>query len=439
MFDLFSLSVPAYFHRQMALSRPQYEANENKMIPDFHSIPFIPDNLHALSPYSKDLSDAIMICMHAEASRRPTPATLYEATRHFQDVRCAEKSATLPFSVRHRKLYYYGNEINHMSFEERNCLRDLTIFDWEDLHAAGNNDPNEPELDVCPAQFWNMRPEQDHQQRENEFNNHFSEGVQGDFHDLLFSNEERIRMGQDEIEILDPDDELTYKGKVDETFFLDEAERRRGKNGKGGEANDGGHSRSGDDNDNDNDGDHGDQGLGKRSDVPQPSKSAPRAGNEKIKPRRNQQGGQKPLLGGAVSAQSSVTKYTPYVPIDAHQERFENTADGKDLIFVIDTAPDPSLIPKDQPAAAPGRTQKRAADFFDVPSETTSSESNFDEVTTSGRYFTSSGKALGSARRRRLVEPQKDSKDSKTVKRPRRSARNVGGAALNRTGERLLF
>lgn len=409
------------------------------MIPDFHSIPFTPDNLHALSPYSKDLSDAIMICMHAEASRRPTPATLYEATRHRLDIRCAEKSATLPFSVRHRKLYYCGNEINHMSFEERNCLRDLTIFDWEDLHAAGNNDPNEPELDVYPAQFWNMRPEQDQKQRENEFNDHFSGGVEGDFHGLLFSNQKRIKMGQGEIEILDPDDELTYKGKADETFFFNEAEKRRkrpGKKGKGDKANDDSHSSSDDNDNNDNGGNRGVQGSEKRSDALPPSKSTPMAGSKRTKPCRDKQGGLKPLLGGAVSAQPSATKYTPYIPIDAHQERFENTADGKDLIFVIDTAPDPSLIPKYLPAAASGRTRKRAADFFDVPSETTFSESNSDEVTTSQRYSTSSGKALGSAKRRRLLEPQKNSKDSKPVKQPRRSARNVGGAALNRTGEK---
>lgn len=353
MYDLFSLSGHERFSTITAESRPQYLRNGRRMIPNFDRAPFASDELYQESPYTKDLSDLIERCMHAEASRRPTPTELYEVTGKFMTDRYSEAESTSAFSVGSRKLYYRGNEINNMPMGARNCAQHISVRDWHTLIAPGNNDPNEPKLDIYPEQIWNMRQNQQEQDFvERVFHEFQSDACGEEFREALLANDERVNIRGTKLNILDKDDHLTYLGWQDGSFFIKEERKLRQKRVTARRAidDDGNNNRpdeddsNDDDNDNDGGGDRG--GRGRRH---QRSKGRPPAngrGKRQGAPRRQIARGEARISDQDVLSLPQAPKFTPYVSIHAHEERFEHTGDGKDLVFVIDVEPDAQLLPE---------------------------------------------------------------------------------------------
>lgn len=433
MYDLFSLSRPRTLNHLQANTRADYTKNGDKMIPDFHSTPFILDDLHKKSPYTKDLSDVIESCMRGEASLRPSPTNLYATTTRLLRQRYAEMPSTLPCTVRNRKLYYRGNEINDMSIEARNCGHSITIFDWADLVAPGNNDPNEPKLDIYPAQMWEMRRSEEHR---NEAFELYQDSLQTPleterFRELLLENEERMRLGQLEIEFLDPDAELTYQGRKDAASFIEEGEKRRKNRARARRRQDGDGS-SNNHQDDDHNNDDGNQGAGRGLRPRSGAGPAARPADQPSKrtqapPRKHNRRGKNevlPVLGEGSASRQRALKFTPYIPIEANQERFENTADGRDLVFVIDTQPDPSLIPNDLSVVNPSRTRKRAVEVLETPLAGQGSQFDSGETTSRVQNVKEPNEQVHESKKRQRLAAG-TSKGSNAPQQPRRSVRNA--------------
>lgn len=386
MFDLFSLAPASHFNHIMAKDGQTYVGNSSKMIDSFYWTPFVQDELDAKSPYTLGLSALIERCMHAEPSRRPTPTELLEATAREMNNVYTDPESTLPYSIRNRKLYYRGNEINDMTIEERNCGRWFDPYDWSSLHAPGNNDPNDPRLDIYPDLMWEMRKTKENREAvEKHFREDFDE-VESDgakFQDHLLKDTQRIKLRSTEIEIIDIDNELTLDGTLDQHGFLARYEAAKRPPSAGGQTgNDNGNNNDDDDDDgnnddNDNPGGAPVQAAGVQAPPPsksgaaqvgtrkQPARGAKKAGGEQnnaadganlqaaadgkqmAAPQGFLHGGRSYVLGQSGSPRYRTAKYEPYIGKEAHSERFANTKDGKDLIFVVDTAPYPNYkVPK---------------------------------------------------------------------------------------------
>lgn len=232
MYDTFSLSPSGDFEVIVAQDRLQYESYGQKPILDFATTPFSADKVHRASPYTKELSDLIGRCMHVEPSRRPTAAELYEITRNAMNRRETDPEGTSLFSVRRRKLYYRGNEINNMSDEEKNCEQKLYPEEYFDLLFSENNDPEEPKLDLEPQmdpyteQMWEGMSIQEILDVREENSKAWAEAAnkKKQFRDHILGNERRMIVGESHIDVLDPDRQLTYDGTAIDQFFIDRRE-----------------------------------------------------------------------------------------------------------------------------------------------------------------------------------------------------------------------
>lgn len=146
---------------------------------------------------------------------------------------CMQESDTpVPFSVRHRKLYYRGNEINDMAFVERNCGKTVQADEYLELLHPANNDPEEPELNIYPEQLWEMEMDQ-RQVAENK--KYYREEKRRmnrklKFRRYIHRNSKRLELEADprSISVLDPDVELTYGGTAKDEWFIKESRKDYG-------------------------------------------------------------------------------------------------------------------------------------------------------------------------------------------------------------------
>lgn len=263
MFEAFSLLPNYMYNRIKAQSSLQYERNGRKAFLHLDEA-FGDDSVHPRSPYTKRLSDVIEMCMHVEPSDRPTAVALYRITRDAMNRCIADSESTLPFSVRNRKLYYVGNEINNMPFEEKNCGKRLETDEYLELLHPANNDPEDEALKIYPEQMWETYSlEGDRVALREEYRRKADQQMRDEFgfRSHLHRNSDRVTLqpGSGLIDISDRiDRELTYGGTADDQFFIDESIRKYGPLRQAGDR----HGNGNDDNNNGNNNGGGNDGNG---------------------------------------------------------------------------------------------------------------------------------------------------------------------------------